>query len=218
LKKVLSDNVPPVSNPWELEDKLGKEGFQRIMGLDEVGRGCLAGPVVAAGVVLGSDSAITGIADSKKLSANKRVAAAELIKRHAVCWTIAWCTNDEIDTLNILKASLKAMARCVEKASPRPDFLLIDGNKPIDGMLVRSETVVRGDNRSVSIGAASILAKVYRDALMTNLHQQYPEFGWDKNVGYPTARHYEALHRYGFTPFHRQSFRLGTSTPYQNNR
>lgn len=184
------------------------------MGLDEVGRGCLAGPVVAAGVILDPNHIIPGITDSKKLVAHRRVALAEEIKKHAVHWAIAWCDVDEINSLNILKASLSAMAKCVEQTKPEPDFLLIDGNKGIDSLLIRSQTVVRGDDRSACIGAASILAKVYRDHLMADLHVQYPEYGWDQNVGYPTARHYEALLNHGYTPHHRTTFNLRTNRLY----
>lgn len=201
---------------YELEKRLWGEGFRDIMGLDEVGRGCLAGPVVAAGVILNPRVFIPGIKDSKKLKSVQREELADQIKAHSKCWSIAWCNREEIDALNILKASLKAMARCVDKAVLKPDFLLIDGNKGIDSLMIRSETVLKGDDRSASIGAASILAKVYRDQLMAELHHQYPEFGWDRNVGYPTAHHYDALQRYGFTPHHRTSFRLRTDRRYRN--
>ncbi len=187
------------------------------MGLDEVGRGCLAGPVVAAGVVLDPAHPVPGITDSKKLNAVQRAAIAEKIRCQALCCTVAWCDIEEINRYNILNASLRAMAKCVDKADPQPDFLLIDGNKGIDTMLIRSETVIGGDYKSASIGAASILAKVYRDQLMLELHRQFPEFGWDKNVGYPTSRHYEALATFGYTPCHRTSFRLRTEQIYRKS-
>lgn len=202
---------------YELENKLWKEGFIRVMGLDEVGRGCLAGPVVAAGVILdpAKQHHILRISDSKKLRASERVEIAKQIQEQAIFWTVASCEPAEIDKRNILKASLLAMSKCVGQTTPEPDFLLIDGNKGIEGMLLRSQTVVKGDDRSATIGAASILAKVHRDELMRRLHSDYPEFGWDQNVGYPTVKHYEALENYGYTPHHRTSFRLRTSQPYK---
>lgn len=183
------------------------------MGLDEVGRGCLAGPVVAAGVILNPHYRIEGIADSKKLSGKQRIRMAGLIREHALCHTIAWCDNREIDKINILRASLLAMIRCVEKADPPPDFLLIDGNKGLDSLLIPSQAVIGGDANSISIGAASILAKVYRDSLMHEMHARYPAYGWNRNVGYPTREHYLALQTNGFSPLHRKSFRLRTERP-----
>lgn len=208
-------SVDPVIDTCELEKQLWKEGFRNVMGLDEVGRGCLAGPVVAAGVILDPGHIVPGITDSKKLKADRREEIAIQIRKYAKCWTIAWCNNDEIDATNILRASLKAMAECVGKASTEPDFLLVDGNKGLDSLMIRSQTVVKGDGRSVSIGAASILAKVYRDNLMRKLHRHYPEFGWDRNAGYPTRHHYEALKRFGYTPCHRLSFQLRTVRRYR---
>lgn len=199
---------------YRIEKKLWEEGFQRVMGLDEVGRGCLSGPVVAAGVILNPARTVPGITDSKKLKASQRILLAEQIKQHALCWTVAWCDVEEINTYNILHASLRAMAKCVKKADPQPDFLLIDGNKGIESLLIRSETVIGGDYLSASIGAASIIAKVYRDQWMSELHREYPEFGWDQNVGYPTLRHYEALTAFGYTPHHRTTFRLRTDQLY----
>ncbi len=204
-----------IHDPYHFEKRLWNEGFHRVMGLDEVGRGCLAGPVVAAGVILDPGHRVPGITDSKKLGPAQRTVIAEEIRRHSIFWTVASCDIQEIDSLNILKASLRAMEKCVERAEPAPDFLLIDGNKSLKTMIIPSQTIIKGDDLSVSIGAASILAKVYRDGYMSGLHQQFPEFGWDKNVGYPTAFHYEALRLYGFTPHHRTTFRLRTKQPYR---
>lgn len=201
-----------------LEKKLWVEGFQRVMGLDEVGRGCLAGPVVAAGVILDPDAEIPGIADSKTLNAVKRKEIAGYIKSGSISWTVALCDRNEIDTLNILKASLLAMEKCVNQTLPPPDYLLIDGNRRISSLLIPSMTVIKGDSLSRSIGAASILAKVYRDEYMAHLHCQYPEFGWDRNVGYPTNSHYEALNKFGVTPYHRRTFRLGTERLYRQDK
>lgn len=204
---------------YHFEKQLWEEGFRSVMGLDEVGRGCLAGPVVASGVIFPPFHRVSGIiADSKKLNPSERIRIAEIIKREAKCWTISWCDVDEIKTYNILQASLRAMEKCVKKAEVSPDYLLIDGNKGLDSSLIPSKTVIKGDDRSVSIGAASILAKVFRDRLMSELHEQYPEFGWNQNVGYPTSAHYEALQRFGFTPFHRTTFNLRTNQSYDRHR
>lgn len=200
------------------EKKLWNEGFEKVMGLDEVGRGCLAGPVVAAGVMLRPGAAIPGISDSKQLSAKKRRDLAAAIKSNCLCWTVACCDIEEIRILNILKASLKAMEKCVGSAAPAPDYLLVDGNQSLPSLLVPSTSVIKGDALSASIGAASILAKVYRDEYMAKLHLEYPEFGWDRNVGYPTAEHYRALADYGITPHHRTSFRLRTTLVYPEKR
>jgi len=205
-------------DPLLLEKKLWKEGFQRVMGLDEVGRGCLAGPVVAAGVILDPDAEIHGIADSKTLNAVKRKEVAGYIKSKSISWTIAMCDREEIDSLNILKASLRAMEKCVNQTDPPPDYLLIDGNRGIPSLLMPSMTVIKGDRLSHSIGAASILAKVYRDDYMADLHREYPEFGWERNVGYPTISHYEALNKFGITPYHRTTFRLGTEQLYRQKK
>ncbi len=196
------------------EKQLSEEGFSRIMGLDEVGRGCLAGPVVASGVILDPEKPVEGVTDSKLLKSSSREKLAGTIKKKALCWTIAWCENTEIDKLNILKASLQAMVRCVEKTNPVPDYLLVDGNKGLETLMIPSMTLVSGDRLSASIAAASILAKVYRDNIMKTYHREYPEFGWDKNVGYPTAVHYDALGKFGYTPYHRRSFRLKTDKAY----
>lgn len=198
----------------DFEQTLWDEGFKRIMGLDEVGRGCLAGPVVAAGVVLNPDEIPTGIFDSKQLSAPKRIQLAEQIKKTALFWTIQQCSPIEIDELNILWASMRAMERCVEAASADPDYLLVDGNRYLPTLLPH-QCLVKGDSRCISIAAASILAKVHRDELMTSLHETFPEFNWKTNVGYPTREHYAALNTFGITDHHRRSFNLKTEKFYQ---
>lgn len=182
------------------------------MGLDEVGRGCLAGPVVAAGVVLSPDSIPEGIYDSKKLSAAKRAELAILIQQNATFWTVQLCTPTEIDELNILWASMQAMEKCVHIDGAQPDYLLVDGNRFLP-TLIPHQCLVKGDSRCVSIAAASILAKEYRDAYMRELDLAYPEYNWKRNVGYPTIDHYEALQKYGSTVHHRTSFNLKTELP-----
>lgn len=179
------------------------------MGLDEVGRGCLCGPVVAAGVILDRNNPIEGLRDSKALSSKKRERLAEEIKEKALFWTIKQCDPDEIDALNILKASIKAMLTCTEADGADPDYLLVDGNR-FTPVLLPHDCIVKGDDKSASIAAASILAKVHRDRLMIRLHEEFPFYGWDKNMGYPTQTHREALLEYGYTKYHRRSFSLKT--------
>lgn len=190
------------------ERRLWDEGFERVMGLDEVGRGCLSGPVVAAGVIFEPGTYIEEIRDSKIISLEERKELTKKIKNVAQYWTIQWCSPTEIDELNILHASLKAMSRCAEEGG-KPDYLLVDGNQFSSG-LCPHKCLVKGDNRSMSIAAASIIAKVYRDEWMIDLHEKYPHYGWDTNVGYPTKQHFEGLQEHGATKYHRQSFRLRT--------
>jgi ribonuclease HII len=197
-----------------IEKQLYLEGFTRIMGLDEVGRGCLAGPVVAAGVILDPNQIPVGINDSKQLDVRNRDRLSHEIKEKALFWTIQSCDVHEIAALNILWASMKAMQLCETSEHADPDYLLIDGNRYLDTITPHA-TIVKGDAKSASIAAASILAKVYRDKLMGELHQEYPVFNWIRNVGYPTPDHYKALLKYGYTKHHRSSFNLKTSIQYQ---
>jgi ribonuclease HII len=192
-----------------LEDQLYKEGFSRIMGLDEVGRGCLAGPVVAAGVILNPDDVPDGLIDSKQLTASDREYLSREIKARALFYTIQWSSVQEIDQLNILWASLQAMEKCVQTPGAAPDYLFIDGNRYLPTLLPH-QCLIKGDSRSASIAAASIIAKVYRDELMGQLHKSFPWYGWHRNVGYPTSSHYEGLRLYGISPHHRRSFNLKT--------
>lgn len=196
------------------ENKLWDEGYQRVMGLDEVGRGCLSGPVVAAGVILEPGNGIEGVRDSKTLSLEEREELSEQIKKQALYWVIKWCTPEEIDKLNILWASIKAMEKCADADGAKPDYLLVDGNR--FGSSIHPHTcLINGDDRSVSIGAASILAKIYRDQWMRDLHKDYPHFGWNTNVGYPTKKHFDGLEKYGITKHHRKSFRLRTEKRWE---
>lgn len=192
------------------ERRLWDEDYERIMGLDEVGRGCLSGPVVAAGVIFEPGTYIKSIRDSKTLELDERRALTKEIKEKAEYWTIQWCTPDEIDELNILHASIKAMTKCAKADGADPDYLLVDGNRFSSG-LCPHQCVIGGDDRSMSIAAASIIAKVYRDDWMINLHEDYPHYGWDTNVGYPTPQHFEGLKEHGATKWHRQSFSLRTN-------
>ncbi|SFT99254.1 ribonuclease HII [Sedimentitalea nanhaiensis] len=189
-----------------LERAAQKRGYLRIAGLDEVGRGPLAGPVTAAAVVLDLRAVPEGLNDSKKLSARKReMLEAELLIGAEV--SVAHASVTEIDQMNILRASHLAMERAVAALNPQPDFLLIDGNLIPRGLTLPSQAVVRGDARSVSIAAASIVAKTARDRIMVDLAQQHPGYGWETNAGYPTKSHRLALQNLGVTPHHRRSFK-----------
>lgn len=193
------------------ERRLWNEDYERVMGLDEVGRGCLSGPVVAAGVIFKPGTFIESIRDSKTLELEERQELMKEIKEKAEFWTIQWCSPEEIDDLNILHASIKAMTRCTEAKGAKPDYLLVDGNRFSPG-LCPHKCLVGGDDRSMSIAAASIIAKVYRDEWMIDLHEEYPHYGWDNNVGYPTPQHFEGLEEHGATKWHRQSFSLRTES------
>jgi ribonuclease HII len=176
-----------------------------LAGVDEVGRGPLVGDVVTAAVILDPQKPIQGLADSKKLSEKKREALFEEIQEKALCWSIARATAQEIDTLNILQASLLAMKRAVELLRIQPEFVLVDGNR-LPRWSYPSEAVVKGDSRVAAISAASILAKVQRDREMALLDMQYPDYGFADHKGYPTAKHIAALQRLGVTPLHRRSY------------
>ncbi|GGX29299.1 ribonuclease HII [Undibacterium squillarum] len=174
-------------------------------GVDEAGRGPLAGSVVAAAVILNPEKPINGLRDSKKLSEAQRDALAEEIKEKALAWHIAEASVEEIDELNILQATMLAMRRAVEGLAIVPELALIDGNRcPV--MKVRSEAIVKGDDKVAEISAASILAKTARDAQLMVLHQQYPDYAFDQHKGYPTALHLARLAQHGVTPVHRKSF------------
>lgn len=190
------------------ETDLWSTGYRIVAGVDEAGRGCLAGPVVAAAVVLPEGTSIEGVNDSKLLSAEAREELAEAIGKTAVSIGVGMCSPKEVDELNILWAAMEAMRRAVENLTPGPDYLLIDGNTCFPNSVWPYETIVKGDQRCCSIAAASIIAKVSRDRLMRTLHTKYPVYRWHTNVGYPTEEHYAALAAHGPTPYHRMSFRL----------
>lgn len=176
-----------------------------IAGIDEAGRGPLCGPVVAAAVIFPRfDIEIpVVIRDSKQMTAHARAAAYTWITQNTI-WAVGQCSAAEIDELNILWASMRAMARAVEKLNVRPDFCLVDGNRVPDDII--GQSVVRGDGKSLSIAAASIVAKETRDRIMSDLARMYPQYGWDKNAGYPTAAHLRAVEQFGITPHHRRTF------------
>ncbi|MFC0322377.1 ribonuclease HII [Gallibacterium melopsittaci] len=177
-----------------------------IAGVDEVGRGPLIGAVVTAAVILDPERPIQGLADSKKLSEKKRLILAEEIKSKALAWSLGRAEAKEIDELNILQATMLAMCRAVQGLAIQPDFVLIDGNRIPKQLGIQAQAVVKGDSLVAEISAASILAKVARDQEMVELHQKYPEYGFDRHKGYPTAFHLEMLAKHGILPEHRQSF------------
>lgn len=186
-------------------DLFAPEQFSRIAGVDEVGRGCLAGPVVAAAVILDPNRPIKGLRDSKKLSAKKRDELAKEIKEKALAWSVAAMGPEVIDKINILQATLEAMKAAVEKLPVEPDFVQVDGNK-LPKWKWLSEAVVKGDDKVEWISAASIIAKTTRDAYMCKMAELYPQYGFEHHVGYGTAEHIKALKAYGPTPIHRKTF------------
>lgn len=179
--------------------------FGLVCGVDEAGRGPLAGPVVAAAVILDPERPIPGLNDSKKLSEKKRVALAALIRERAIAWAVAEASVAEIDQINILQASLLAMQRAVAALSVKAESALIDGNR-CPQLEIPAEAIIQGDGKIASIAAASILAKTVRDAGMLVLHAEYPQYGFDRHMGYPTAAHFKALEAHGVSPVHRRSF------------
>ncbi len=192
---------------YDFENEYRRQGYTAVCGTDEAGRGPLAGPVYAAAVILPEGLELEGLDDSKKLTEKKREALFDIIISKAVSYGIAFSSPAEIDELNILGASLLAMRRSIEMLSPRADFALVDGNIE-RGFDIPVKAIVKGDSLSMSIAAASILAKVSRDRACIELDKRYPSYGFLKHKGYPTKAHYEAIERYGITPEHRKSFRL----------
>ena len=191
---------------FELESAIINSGKTYVCGVDEAGRGPLAGPVCAAAVILPTDCNIEGLNDSKKLSEKKREALYDIIVEKAIAYNIAFGTLEEIEEYNILEATYIAMNRAIDGLNIKPDHALIDGNKVPKGIKVPCDTVVKGDAKSFSIAAASILAKVTRDRLLLEYDQQYPQYNFKKHKGYGTKEHYEAINKYGVCKIHRLSF------------
>ena len=177
-------------------------------GCDEAGRGCLAGSVYAAAVILPEDYVNDALNDSKQLSASRRYELRREIERDALAWSVGVVTPEEIDQINILNASILAMHRALDQLTLRPEAIIVDGNRFKPYRFIPYTTVVKGDGKYLSIAAASILAKTYRDDYMDRLAQEYPQYGWTENKGYPTKAHREAIAEYGITPYHRKSFKL----------
>jgi len=177
-------------------------------GCDEAGRGCLAGSVYAAAVILPSDYQNELLNDSKKLTAKRRYALREEIERDAIAWAVGIVTPEEIDKINILNASFLAMHRALDQLQVRPEAVIVDGNRFKPYQDLPSTTIVKGDGKYLSIAAASILAKTYRDDYMLSLAEEYPQYDWQSNMGYPTKKHRQAILEYGITPYHRKSYNL----------
>ena len=177
-------------------------------GCDEAGRGCLAGPVVAAAVILPNGFKSETLNDSKQLSEKKRLTLRKEIEENAIAYSVCFISNEEIDKLNVLNASFKAMSQAVKQLNIRPELLLIDGNRFRTDLKIPYNCIIKGDAKYQSIAAASILAKTYRDEYMETLAKDYPEYNWQKNKGYPTKAHREAIKQFGITPHHRLTFNL----------
>ncbi len=182
-------------------------------GCDEAGRGPLAGPVFAAAVILPEDFRHPLLNDSKKMTEKARDLLRPIIEKEAVAWAVEAVDAEEIDRINILKASVEGMCRAVRRLEVKPDFLLIDGNRFYGCDGIPYQCIVKGDGKYAPIAAASVLAKTWRDEYMRKIAKEYPEYGWDRNMGYPTKEHIEAVRRYGLTPYHRRSFHVKELEP-----
>ena len=205
MRQKLLIELPEINQTY-FESRLYNEGISCIAGVDEVGRGCLAGPVVAASVILQKDCKIKGIKDSKQLSPKRRDELYDVILAEAVAYGLGVVDSQEIDKINILNATLKAMKLAVESLSIKPQYLLIDGNQPLKSISIPQKIIVKGDVRSVTVGAASIIAKVTRDRMMAGLEQKYPNYTFSIHKGYGTQRHLTELKAHGPTPIHRMTF------------
>jgi ribonuclease HII len=191
--------MAPRLKPWLEKGRLEA-------GCDEAGRGCLAGPVFAAAVILPPGFRCPGLNDSKKVSAVQREKIRQVIERNAIAWSVAYIEADVIDRINILRASIQAMHNALRRLEVSPEFILVDGNRFVPFDLIEHACMVKGDARFKSIAAASILAKTHRDAYMRQIHNQYPDYGWDQNKGYPTKIHRDAIARIGLSSEHRRTF------------
>ncbi len=201
--------MPKVSARRNIENSLHRYGFVAVAGVDEVGRGCLAGPVMAGAVILHPDRRIDGLADSKTCTLAQRERLYDEISRKCVAWSVAAVETDEIDRINIHQATLQAMRRAVLLLAPLPDAVLVDAFR-IPSLPMAQRGVIGGDRRASAIAAASIMAKVTRDRLMQVLHDADPRYGFDRHKGYATAEHLAAVARFGYSPQHRRSFRPAT--------
>ena len=195
----------PVLLTMDKEMEIRAKGFTAVCGIDEAGRGPLAGPVVAAAVILPEGIQLPGVNDSKKITEKKREILFDFVKEHALAYGIGEASETEIDEINILQATFLAMRRAVEALQLPADYALVDGNR-IQGLPIPAETVIGGDGKVLSIAAASILAKVTRDRYMRDMAAQYPEYGFEKHKGYGTKAHYAAIEQYGICPLHRRTF------------
>ena len=189
-----------------LSNKFSNTDFE--CGTDEAGRGCLAGPVTAAAVILPNNFINSTLNDSKQLSEKKRLQLRPIIETESLSFGIAHIYEDEIDSINILNASIKAMHKSISKLKTQPQFIIVDGNKFKPYKKTPHKTIIKGDSKYLSIAAASVLAKTYRDLYMEKIHEEFPMYNWKQNKGYPTKAHREAIKKYGITKYHRKSFRL----------
>lgn len=201
----MAKSKEPVLLTMDKEMEIRAKGFTVVCGIDEAGRGPLAGPVVAAAVILPEGIQLPGVNDSKKITEKKREILFDFVKEHALAYGIGEASETEIDEINILQATFLAMRRAVEALQLPADYALVDGNR-IQGLPIPAETVIGGDGKVLSIAAASILAKVTRDRYMRDMAAQYPEYGFEKHKGYGTKAHYAAIEQYGICPLHRKTF------------
>lgn len=201
----MAKSKEPVLLTMDKEMEIRAKGFTAVCGIDEAGRGPLAGPVVAAAVILPEGIQLPGVNDSKKITEKKREILFDFVKEHALAYGIGEASETEIDEINILQATFLAMRRAVEALQLPADYALVDGNR-IQGLPIPAETVIGGDGKVLSIAAASILAKVTRDRYMRDMAAQYPEYGFEKHKGYGTKAHYAAIEQYGICPLHRKTF------------
>ena len=205
----------PLPN-FDVETELIKKGYKAIAGVDEVGRGCIAGPVTAAAVILNPQKIPSGLNDSKKLNLKNREKIFQSIQ-DTCAFCVAHSSVEEIDQINILQASLLSMKRAIFGLRIKPDFVLIDGNKNPEGLESNFETIIKGDSKSLSIAAASIVAKITRDRIMSRLDKEFPGYNWSQNAGYPTKMHKSAILDIGITPYHRRSFKPVYNILYKQN-
>ena len=188
--------------------KLNYSGFSLEAGTDEAGRGCLSGPVVAAAVILPKDFKHNLLNDSKQLSEKKRNELRPYIEQNALAFGVSFIHQEEVDELNVLQASITGMHRSITQLNIQPEFIIVDGNKFKPYKNIPSETIIKGDAKFMSIAAASVLAKTYRDEYMEKIHQDFPQYNWKKNKGYPTKEHRNAIREFGITKYHRKTFKL----------
>ena len=201
---------------FNVETRLISKGYKAIAGVDEVGRGCIAGPVTAAAVILNPQKIPSGLNDSKKLNLKNREKIFQSIQ-DTCTFCVAHSSVEEIDQINILQAALLSMKRAILGLRIKPDFVLIDGNKNPEGLESNFETIIKGDSKSLSIAAASIVAKITRDRIMSRLDKEFPGYNWSQNAGYPTKMHKSAILDIGITPYHRRSFKPVYNILYKQN-
>ena len=188
--------------------KLNYSGFDLEAGTDEAGRGCLAGPLVAAAVILPKDFSHPFLNDSKQLSEKKRKELKPIIEAQSLAFAVSFVWQEEVDKINVLQASITGMHRAIDQLKTTPEFIIVDGNKFKNYKEIPHKTIIKGDSKFLSIAAASVLAKTYRDEYMEKIHLEYSDYNWQKNKGYPTKEHREAIRNFGVTKYHRKSFKL----------